>query len=377
MTPKELTARLLKLYPNVLRAWLQGQPFAPIGLNIPKPSFEYLELRAHQETWLETPKFCRIEREIMQTRSHGTQTIARRIWLDAQDDFLGLIGKKQEFQNAQTDAQLIRNQLPILLSYLEQQPKVLIEQHGIWLELLRVCQYFMAHPRPNRYARELPIAVHTKFIDQNQAVLQRLLEVVLPPETIDRKAETFESRFGLRFTEPLIRFRILDGELQTVLGFPISDVSTPLSEFVTLGWQNLACLIVENKQTFLTLPTLSKTIAIWGHGNAVHLLRHAAWLSNCQLRYWGDLDAHGFWILSGLRKHFPNTQSVMMDRATLEAFREFIVPSAHLSTTQLGYLNDQEWSVFTELQTQNLRLEQEHLEHSYVLKQLQKIDHLG
>jgi hypothetical protein len=374
MTPQELPVRVLKHYPSVLRAWLQGLPFTPIELGISKPSFDYLELREHQETWLKPPAFCRIERETLQTRAHGTQTIARKVWFDTLHDYLGFIGKKQEFQNAQTDAQLIRSQLPALIGYFERQPKILIDQHGKWLELLRVCQYFIAHPRPNRYARELPIAVHTKFIDEHKMVVQRLLEVVLPPETIDWSEDTFESRFGLRSVESLIRFRILDSELQTLMGISVSDISAPLPEFVALGWQNLRCLIVENKQTFLTLPSLPKTIAIWGSGNAAHLLRHATWLSNCQLNYWGDLDAHGFWILSGLRKYFPNTQSIMMDRLTLEAFREFVVPSSFLTATQLEYLNEQETQVFTELQKQNLRLEQEHLEHSYVLKQLQKID---
>lgn len=376
MTPKELPPQALKLYPKVVSAWLEGLPFTPIALGIPKPNLEYLALLEHQKTWLETPSFCRVERETVQTRSHGTQTIARKVCLDTLNDFLGLIGKTQEFHNAQTDAQLIRSQLPALITYLERQPKILIDQHGKWLELLRVCRYFMAHPRPNRYARELPIAVHTKFIDQNKTVVQRLLEAVLPAQTIDWKAEDFETRFGLRSIEHLIRLRILDDQMRMGLALPVSDLSTPLSEFVALGWQNLRCLIVENKQTFLTLPKLHKTIAIWGSGNAANLLRDAKWLSSCQLNYWGDLDAHGFLILSNLRKHFPNTKSILMDHVTLDAFREFIVPSAILHTTKLEFLNDQEFKVFHELQTQNLRLEQERLEHSYVLTQLQNMNGL-
>jgi hypothetical protein len=376
MTPQELPVRVLKHYPKILSDWLQGLTFTPISFNIPKPNLDYLELSKHQKTWLEPPKFCRIEREKLQTRAHGTQTIAQKVWLDTLEDFLGLIDKKQEFANAQTDALLIRNELPALLDFLEQRPKVLIEHHQIWQGLLRVCQYFLTHPRPNQYARELPIAVHTKFIDENKGILRWLLERLLPADTIDWKSDTFEARFGLRSVESLIRFRILDSDLQTLMGISVSDISAPVSEFVALGWQNLQCLIVENKQTFLTLPALPKTIAIWGSGNAAQLLQHVTWLSNCQIRYWGDLDAHGFSILSRLRKHFPNTQSILMDRLTLEAFREFVVPSSLLTTTQLEYLNEQETQVFTELQRQNLRLEQEHLDHAFVLKRLLMTDEL-
>ena len=29
--------------------------------------------------------------------------------------------------------------------------------------------------------------------------------------------------------------------------------------------------------------------------------------------YWGDIDTHGLRILAGLRKHFPNVESILMD----------------------------------------------------------------
>ncbi|NOR71388.1 MAG: hypothetical protein GQ532_17115, partial [Methylomarinum sp.] len=40
--------------------------------------------------------------------------------------------------------------------------------------------------------------------------------------------------------------------------------------------------------------------------------------------YWGDLDTHGFAILSRLRHYYPQVKSILMDEKTLEQF-------AHLS----------------------------------------------
>jgi hypothetical protein len=55
-----------------------------------------------------------------------------------------------------------------------------------WADILRVCRYFQLHPRPNLYLRELPIKVHTKFIEEHKGILRELLEIVLPEDAIRR-----------------------------------------------------------------------------------------------------------------------------------------------------------------------------------------------
>ncbi|BFO23151.1 hypothetical protein SHKM778_95390 (plasmid) [Streptomyces sp. KM77-8] len=53
-----------------------------------------------------------------------------------------------------------------------------------------------------------------------------------------------------------------------------------------------------------------------GSGYAASLLRHLPWLADIDLWYWGDIDTHGFAILSRVRGHFPHTRSLLMDRHT-------------------------------------------------------------
>ncbi|QBD83792.1 hypothetical protein EPA93_45535 [Ktedonosporobacter rubrisoli] len=47
-----------------------------------------------------------------------------------------------------------------------------MDYHGDWSDLIAVCDYFLEHPRPACYIREIPVAVHTKFIEQHSGILR-------------------------------------------------------------------------------------------------------------------------------------------------------------------------------------------------------------
>ena len=94
----------------------------------------------------------------------------------------------------------------------------MIEYGNRWYDLLKVCRYFQQNPKPNLYIRELPIPVHTKFIEQNQGILRSLLEAVLPVNQLvpveGEREFLFEKWFALKYREPLIRWRFLDDSLK-------------------------------------------------------------------------------------------------------------------------------------------------------------------
>ena len=105
----------------------------------------------------------------------------------------------------------------------------------------------------------------------------------------------------------------------------------------------------------------------------VHNLEAISWLAQCPIIYWGDLDAPGFQILSGLRAFFPHVVSAMMDWETLSAFSEFCVVSSPCLIRQLPHLTHEEHALFLHLAEKNLRLEQEHISHTYAVRQLYSI----
>ncbi len=50
------------------------------------------------------------------------------------------------------------------------------------------------------YIRELPVEVHTKFIEENKGVLKNLLDYLLPEGMVHTGETDFEKRFGLNRT---------------------------------------------------------------------------------------------------------------------------------------------------------------------------------
>jgi hypothetical protein len=198
----------------------------------------------------------------------------------------------------------------------------------------------------------------------------RLLDHLLPPEQIASSETMFERRYGLRYDEPLVRLRFLDVAVQARCGSPLADISAPISQLDTLDCSGQHCVIVENKMTFLTLPPVPGSFAIWGGGFAVEALAGLRWLRACPIRYWGDLDAQGFQILSRLRAQFPHVVSLMMDEETFNIFAAFAGLGTPCPVNTLPHLTDMEHNLFVRLAREQTRLEQEHITQAYAEQQL-------
>jgi hypothetical protein len=378
ITPEQIADRARRAYPALLRGWLADELFTPLSFPAGAPPTEYRALQQAVERLRASSKErrgygYRVESVTRTTRAFGAQSLPVRIVIDTRDDLLWLIEKRTEFDEFAADVGMIRAVLPQLDPWLTSHVQQVIDHHGVWPELLTVCTYLLAHPRPARYARELPIPVHTKFIEEHTGVLRRLLDTLLPPETIAQDEPQFEPRYGLRYDEPLVRMRLLDSRLAAHLSLPVSDISAPVSQLAALPLVNHNCVIVENKLVFLSLPTLPNTLAIFGGGFRVDLLGRLAWLRTCRLWYWGDLDAQGFQILSRLRSHVPDVASVLMDNATLDAFRTFIVPGTPCPPSVLPHLSVAEQDLFTVLSASTQRLEQERISYEYASRALRNL----
>ncbi len=311
-----------------------------------------------------------IEFEVHRTRKYEPQNLPKRIVIENEHDFLRLLEKEQEFTCFQQDVCLIQKQQPNLHAWIVACPQRVIDYHKDWPDLLEVCAYFVEHPRPHCYIRELPIRVHTKFVEQHAGILRELLEVLLPPEAIQPDAKTFAQRFGLREDEPLVRIRLLDDQLFKQYGLPLTDLSLPYTQLAQLHLQTERCIVTENKMVFLTLPHFSRTFAIFGEGFTVRSLCAIPWFASCPIFYWGDLDAQGFQILSLLRATFPHVLSLMVDEATLQAFSSFCVEGTPCTVQHLPYLTSEEQVLFQRLARENIRLEQERIDHAYALQYL-------
>jgi hypothetical protein len=369
ITPNEIRQQAERKYLDFLRAGVRGEAFFPLEIRFGKAKAgdDYLALRRWVGDLLAGSKAERgfgyvVALEERELRRYGRQSLPARITIDSADDFLRLIGKVAEFEAWQTAVSHTLSQFPQLQNWLAQSPQRVLPHLAVWDDLLTVCAYFVAHPRPNLYARELPVSVHTKFIEDHQAILRHLLDALLPPNAIHTGESHFERRFGLRYDEPQIRLRLLDEELRRELGWPAADASFTLTDCAALqGMNGRSLFIVENKMTFLTLPPVKNGVALWGKGFQVSLLRELGWLAACAIWYWGDLDAQGFAILSQLRGYWPQTHSFLMDAATLDKYAEFVVTGTPTGEVALRNLAEGETAVYHHLLAHNLRLEQERI----------------
>lgn len=242
-----------------------------------------------------------------------------------------------------------------------------VNNHAEWENILKVCRYFKQNPKPNLYIRELPIKVHTKFVERNQSVIRELLNTLISQYVCSEEKE-FEKRFNLKYAESQIRFKVLDRAIAEKFFSGIDDIAIPISQFEALNLPIKKVLIVENKTTLyttLTLPEMNDTIAIFGSGYSVYNLKNVHWFANLELLYWGDIDVQGFEILSQFRGYFPLTKSVLMDIVTFEKFFENDL-GTQTNICTLHNLTETEQKLYEILKTNNWRLEQEKIPFDYV-----------
>jgi len=374
ISPEEIKVKAGKKYFSFLQSWMEGKPFEKLVIRGDK-TYAKASLSEFEKEILLLISQSRIKKgygytlafQQVKTKYLGTQDLPTAIYFDTEQDLLKYLSKEKEVILFKENQEKIISTFPILKEWTIQNPSKIIQHPAEWDNLLKVCQYFKQTPVPNLYLRELPVRVHTKFIERNQSILGELLDNLIP-EYVNHQEKTFEKRFNLKTSEKLVRFKILDNEISQVFFSGIDDIAIPVSQFEKLNLPVKKVIIVENKTTLyttLTLPKMDKAIAIFGSGYSVSHLKQALWLNNIELLYWGDIDVQGFEILSQFRGYFPQTKSILMDRATFDIyFEDDIGTPSHISI-KLN-LTAAEQELYSLLKANQWRLEQEKIPLCYV-----------
>jgi hypothetical protein len=381
LNPDEIKAKALRQYSKFLSAWLTGEDFFPLhipGIGVPDDS---LAVAQQQVQALKNGSKDRlghgytIEWQERNSRHHGRNLFPDRVVFETRDDFLRFIGRQREFTEYAAAVARIRQRQPQLESWLQSNRAALMANLNDIDSLLDVVEYLQQNPRPGLFAREIPLPVDTKFIEQNSGILDQWLNLVLPPETIRADERHFERRFGLRYAEPQVLLRFLDSTLQRTTGSPWRECSIPLHTLAESPIDAKRVIIVENKINLLTLPALREAIAIGGLGNAIVDLTYVPWLADRALWYWGDLDVEGFEILSRLRIRFPQTRSFLMDAASVNRWKDSLaVPGSMRQPTVPPLLTEPEKTAFNLCAADNLRIEQERIPQAAVIEAMQDLE---
>ena len=395
-TPADLRLQVQKLWDkgDLLRPSVQGAAVPPLRLRLTAPSSTELTERFDEvRTWMkalgchahssEAPRYRIVMREFRH-RVLGSNAVPAEVWLDTLDDMLALIGTQKDSQQFANLVHLTREQHPVLLPWLEKRPLNALALADAWPRLLSVLAWMKAHPRPEIYLRQICVTgVDSKFIEAHRGVLSELLDLALPAEAIDVRA-TGASQFGRRYgfrDKPLrIRFRVLDTSVARLADrlLPADaelDVTLTQADFAKLKLPVKRVFFTENEVNFLAFPPVPHSMVVFGAGYGFEVLAGAAWLHQCSIHYWGDIDTHGFAILDQLRAHLPHVQSLLMDRETLMEHCDHWGEESQPLQRDLSRLDPLERALFDDLRHHrllqkpgaSLRLEQERIGFEWLL----------
>lgn len=374
-TPKDVVAKLRKRFDRgeFLISLALGADFEPVGIALRGPTAGELgsmfeAARAWVRVWESAaPQGVRLEYREVGGRVIGANRLPARAWVDGYEQLwsaLGVAATVRRFTGLLAQAQA--QGLPAVRDWAAANPIKALGHAGRWSALLATVAWIERHQRPDLYVRQVDVpGVDTKFIEANRAILTDLLEVTLDPARIEQAAPRtdFVRRFRFEPKPEYIRARTLDPSA-TLIGH-FTEASLRVSELAEHSLAASRVLVVENETTYLALPPLPDTVAIWGGGYAVNRLAPLAWLADRDLLYWGDIDTHGFAILNRLRAAFPAARSVLMDRATLMHHRSQWVRETTITGADLPLLTADEQQLYRDLAQQvpgpAVRLEQERI----------------
>lgn len=297
-------------------------------------------------------------------RHIGRNELPDRAVVSSFDQAWALLGVRETVRRFDTVLALV-DRHSSMRRWVTDQPHRALELHDELPRLIAAFEWLDAHRHSGLYLREISApGVDTKFAERHRGVLASMLDVAQTPSG-------FLSGLGLRSKPEFVRFRPA-----STLGLPApaTELAMRAAELVQLSIRPRSAIVVENEITYLSVDVPNDGVVIWGKGFEVDRAGRLPWLVDVDVTYWGDIDTHGFAILDRLRAWLPQTQSVLMDRATLLTHRDRWGDEDRPTKAALVRLTPEELDLYTDLVTDSLgervRLEQERIDWRWVQDRL-------
>lgn len=365
VTVEMLRARARKRWQSDGRYWMAGQRL-PAEINVPlHPPTErdvlhnYDAMLRWAESWksLQDPDI-EVLWETRRWSRVGEQRLPIRAKVSGPDAISRVAGTPREWRRWKKRAEQLMDVLPDT-----PEVRAAIASTGRAIgdltqqdfeRLLLTTKWLLKNPTSGVFIRELPIrGIDTKWFETHRGLVEALL---------GRK------EFGLRKPPETARIRFLDPVL---VPSGLCDLDAPVSQLDALDLKDVRILVVENLQTFLALPPMAGTVAVDGHGDKATVLSQIGWIRRAHCIYWGDLDSHGFRILSRARQAGLTLDSCLMDSETLLHFEDLWVQEPKPFRGELPGLTNSEARTLSMLRELDFpRLEQERIEWDYALSAL-------
>jgi hypothetical protein len=278
-TPASIAEQVLRRWNRgeILAARVTGETLFPMEIRLKRPSArEVADRFGEVQDWAQALATASrdsrgfgfaLRLETLRNRVQGRNQLPVAATIATESDALRLIRRQVEAERFEALAEGTLARHPALRGWLARQPLIALVHAEHWERVLAVLDWFVAHPRPGLYLRQLDIpGVDTKFIEAHRGLLAELLDAVLPEQAVDREASgarRFNQRYGLRSDPPLVRFRLLDPAL-TICG--LDDLSLPPEQFVTLKVPVQRVFLTENRTNGLAFPDCPGSLVVFGLG---------------------------------------------------------------------------------------------------------------
>ena len=196
--------------------------------------------------------------------------------------------------------------------------------------LLAATDWFRANPRSGLTVRSVPVpGMHTKWLARHRGMVLACLGTPTDSSQFTEPAGDADPAdipvgdldvLGLRPLPREISVVIADPVLRAAVG-GLRQITAPVDELAGLLIHPGAVLIVENKEPALAWSDTTGLVVIHSLGNHLDVLSRLPWIRHGRCWYWGDLDRHGFTLLSRARTMLPQLESLLMAPADIEAYR--------------------------------------------------------
>lgn len=363
-----------------MRAYAAGEPWTPVSLPVRGPDASQLLNRLDDaRLWL--ARFEReaagldIEYKVVQNRSLGANRIPARVVARSLDQLARALGRTGDVTLFDELAARTAAVVPQLEPWVRANPMTVLAHASVWDRALATVGWVASHDPSGLYLRQIDVeGVDTKFVEHHHRLLDDLLCAVLPPGRAVAPAGGrggFAAKFGFRSKPSYTRLRFLDPALELAPG--LSELTARTEELIEVAPAAERVFVIENEVTYLAFPYAAKSVVVFGSGFALAGLArtdHSSWLADRDVVYWGDIDTHGFDILSRLRGAYPSVRSILMDRETLLSHRQQWVAEESPTRRSLPNLTLDEVSLYRDLVEdtygESIRLEQERVRFSLI-----------
>lgn len=303
-------------------------------------------------------------------RAGGRNTVPTRAIVGTYEQAWRLLGVRAEVAAFSALLERVRDEAPELVDWVTARPLRALHADGAWPGLLAAYRWLRSPAARGAWLRQITApGVDTKFLETHHALLAELLIAGgAQPQPVDGSpgaVGAFAQRFGLRAPERLVHLRF-DSEFARMPS-ELTEGGFRLAELARLRAGVGTVVIVENLQTFQAWPVPPEGVVIWGAGYLAARVSRVPWVRGARrVLYSGDIDTHGFAILSGVRAGVRHVESVAMDRPTLLAHRDRWGSEPSPTSAHLPHLTPAEAALHRDLVEDTygprVRLEQERLD---------------